>query len=83
MVSMKEQMEKLAHYTGERCARFRNDILQLNLTDFCNCTGANLKNVWAFENGKANNIKYLFYYYNMCVTQHEQERFTDYVFRGY
>jgi len=83
MIPIGRQMDTLAHYTGERCARFRNDILHITQTDFCRNTGAKIKNISAFENGRANNIRYLFYYYNMCKTPHEQEQFANYVFRGY
>lgn len=83
MVSIGTQIDNLAHYTGERCARFRNDVLKISLTEFCRNNNANIKNVSAFENGRANNIRYLFYYYNACETVNEQEKFSEYVFRGY
>jgi len=83
MVSIGKEIDTMAHYTGERCARFRNDVLKVTQTDFCRNTGTNIKNISAFENGRANNIRYLFYYYNMCKTQIEQQQFTNYVFRGY
>lgn len=83
MIKLSMQLDSMAHYTGERCARFRNDILQISQKDFCNINKINVKNVSAFENGRANNIKYLFYYYKMCDSEQKQKRFSEYVFRGY
>lgn len=83
MVSIGQQLDAMARYTGERCARFRNDVLQITQTDFCKNSGAKVKNISAFENGRANNIRYLFYYYGMCSTPYQKEQFTNYVFRGW
>ena len=35
----------------------------------------NLKNIWAFENGKANNIKYIFYYFNLFDSDSDQKEY--------
>ena len=48
---------------GLSCKEFREKTLQVSLTDFCKIVSENIKNVSAFENGRANNIKYLFLYY--------------------
>ena len=37
----------------------------MSLKDFADFYNDSDKNIWAFENGKANNLKYLFYYYKM------------------
>lgn len=51
---------------GKYCREFRINELELSLKDFSNITGLNNKNVNAFEYGRANNIRYLFYYYRLC-----------------
>jgi hypothetical protein len=48
---------------GEYCKEFRTTILKLSLTEFAIINNENLKNIHAFEKGNANNIKYLFLYY--------------------
>lgn len=47
---------------GEYCKEYRRDILGYSLTDFCKLTNSNIKNVSAFESGRANKIDYMFLY---------------------
>lgn len=69
------------------------DILQLGLlckqtrinkniplVKFAQMNNENYKNIWAFENGKANNIKYLSYYYNLFEDTQKLEEFIKQVF---
>lgn len=56
---------------GSYCKDFREKTLNVSLTDFCTEMNENIKNVSAFENGRANNIKYLFLYKNMCNNDNE------------
>lgn len=58
--------KELVLKVGEYCKDFRLNTLKLTLTEFSNLTDLNLKNVSAFERGKANSIEYLYHYYNMC-----------------
>ena len=48
------------------CREFRVDNLKLSLTEFSELTNLNLKNVNAFEFGRANSIHYLMAYYKVC-----------------
>ncbi len=56
-------MEDLIYKVGRFCGDYRKNNLNMSLTDFCNYQNLNIKNVSAFEHGRANNIKYLYYYY--------------------
>ena len=47
---------------GSVCKNFRIDILKLSLTDFAKKNNENLQNIHAFEQGRANNIKYIYTY---------------------
>lgn len=47
---------------GEYCKQFRMNTLNIPLSTLCRVYGDSVKNVSAFENGRANNIKYLLYY---------------------
>ena len=58
--------EKLIKNVGKYCRDFRINYLDMSLTEFCNITDLNIKNVSAFEHGRANNIQYLFRYYRLC-----------------
>lgn len=60
---------------GGFCKEFREKVLCISLTDFCTVMNENIKNVSAFENGRANNIKYLFLYKNMCNNDNEKQQF--------
>lgn len=69
------------------------DILQLGLlckqarvnkniplVTFAKMNNENYKNIWAFENGNANNIKYLSYYYNLFEDEHSRKEFSKQIF---
>lgn len=66
---------------GRRCAEFRREVLEVTLTELCNKTGQNIKNVSAFEHGRANNLKYLFFYLTLC-DEEQKRQFAKYVFGG-
>lgn len=55
-------MDKIGSY----CKEFRINTLNISLTDFSKKNGLNLKNVHAFEHGRANNIRYLYAYYDLA-----------------
>jgi hypothetical protein len=61
---------------GLYCKHFRTDVLHyVCLADFCRDYGLNYKTIWAFENGKCQNIKYPVYYYNACFTEYDKNKF--------
>ena len=60
------EQKELIKKVGVFCKDFRIKHLDMSLTEFCNITGLNIKNVSAFEHGRANNIQYLFRYYRIC-----------------
>lgn len=66
---------------GKRCSEFRKDVLQVTLTELCNKTGQNIKNISAFEHGRSSNLKYLFDYLQVC-NEEQQRLFAKYVFGG-
>lgn len=47
---------------GKVCKDYRIDVLDLSLTNFAKLNEENLQNIHAFEQGRANNIKYIFMY---------------------
>ena len=62
-------IERLGNY----CKQFRIHELEMTLTRFSEEVGENLKNVSAFEHGRANNIKYLTYYYRLANEEQKQK----------
>lgn len=58
---------------GRFCEQFRKEVLGLTLTDFSKIAGENLKNIHAFEKGRANNIKYLYLYYDLADEEQKRE----------
>lgn len=65
---------------GEYCKNFRINVLDLSLTEFCELNDLNIKNVNAFEFGRANNISYLYQYYRMC-DEGQRRSFSIEIFR--
>lgn len=47
---------------GAICKYYRIKVLGLSLTKFAKLNNENLQNIHAFEQGRANNIKYLYMY---------------------
>ena len=58
---------------GRFCEQFRKEVLNLSLTEFARLAGENLKNVHAFEKGRANNIKYLYLYHDLADAEQKNE----------
>lgn len=58
---------------GKFCYHFRKEVLGLTLTEFSKITGENLKNIHAFEKGRANNIRYLYLYHDLADTEQKNE----------
>lgn len=54
---------------GKICKQFRIDDLDISLTNFAKLNNENLQNIHAFEQGRANNIKYIYMYLNSCNYQ--------------
>lgn len=65
----KEMVKRMGWY----CKKYREDVLNLTLTDFSDEVNDNMKNIHAFEYGRANNIKYLTYYYKMSCDLYKDE----------
>lgn len=63
---------------GAYCKKYRVEILKESLTNFSNKVDENLKNINAFESGRANNIKYIFYYANFNLDN--RDRFLEGLF---
>lgn len=57
---------------GNFCREFRKNTLNKTLNEICENTDIQSKTLSAFENGRANNIKYLFLYYNVCNEEQKQ-----------
>ena len=47
---------------GQVCKDYRINVLKLSLTNFAKLNNENLQNIHAFEQGRANNIKYIYMY---------------------
>ena len=55
--------KELVLKVGEYCKDYRINKMKITLTNFSNLSKLNIKNLSAFEHGKANSIEYLYYYY--------------------
>ena len=47
---------------GQVCKDYRIKVLDLSLTNFAKLNNENIQNIHAFEQGRANNIKYIYMY---------------------
>ncbi len=66
---------------GNYCREFRKQVLKMSAKDFADITDTNNKNLSSFENGRANNIRYLFLYYNLCDNDLIKELFIKELFK--
>lgn len=53
----------------------------MSLKNFSSLNNVSNKNINAFEYGRANNIKYLYYYYSMCYNRKQQYEFMNGLFK--
>lgn len=67
---------------GKVCKEFRINILELSLTNFSKQNNVNLQNIHAFENGRANNIKYIYMYINSCKNETELDILLESLFKA-
>ena len=51
--------------TNEFCKLFRKNILKFSLQEVSEITGIKLSTLSSFENGRSNNLKFIFIYYNL------------------
>lgn len=65
---------------GYFCKNFRMNVLNKTLSDICKDTNIKIKTLSAFENGRANNIKYLFLYFHACNDE-QKKQFLEGLFR--
>jgi hypothetical protein len=72
----KENIVKIGNY----CKEYRTNILQLTLTDVSEKMNVNIKNLSAFENGRANNINYLFIYWKLSTDEKQRVEFLKNMF---
>ena len=64
---------------NEFCKLFRKNILKLSLKEVSEKTGIKLSTLSSFENGRSNNLKYIFIYYNLG-NEEQKEYFKDNLF---
>lgn len=57
------------------CKEFRTDVLKKSIAELSRHSGVKERTLWAFENGRANNINHLSVYYDECVTEHDRTEF--------
>lgn len=64
---------------NEFCKLFRKNILKLSLKEVSEKTGIKLSTLSSFENGRSNNLKYIFIYYNLG-NEEQKEYFKNNLF---
>lgn len=73
--NIKNRGDNVIKDVGNFCKDFRQNELNKTLNDLCEDTDIKIKTLSAFENGRANNIKYLFLYYHACVNDEQKKQF--------
>lgn len=68
------QEEKLL-VIGTYCKMFRTDILRITLHEFEELTGAKVKTISSFENGKSTNVLHLLKYLDLCPTNETRTQY--------
>ena len=64
---------------NEFCKLFRKNILKLSLQEVSEITGIKLSTLSSFENGRSNNLKYIYIYYNLG-NEEQREYFKNNLF---
>lgn len=64
---------------NEFCKLFRMNILKLSLQEVSEITGIKLSTLSSFENGRSNNLKYIFVYYSLG-NKEQREYFKENLF---
>lgn len=64
---------------NEFCKLFRMNILKLSLQEVSEITGIKLSTLSSFENGRSNNLKYIYIYYNLG-NEEQKEYFKNNLF---
>lgn len=59
------------------CKDFRIYVLQKTIAELSRASGVKERTLWAFENGKANNINHLSVYFNQCITDKARKEFME------
>lgn len=62
---------------GQVCKDYRINVLNLSLTNFAKLNNENLQNIHAFEQGRANNIKYIYMYMDQSDTDQLEVLFNN------
>lgn len=57
------------------CKDFRIDVLKKTIADLSRASGVKERTLWAFENGRANNINHLSVYFDECLTDEARKEF--------
>lgn len=65
---------------GSICRRYRKERAKMTLQEMQTETGENAKNLSAYENGRANNIKYILFYYSILKTESDRNDFVTEIF---
>lgn len=64
---------------NEFCKLYRMNILKLSLQEVSEITGIKLSTLSSFENGRSNNLKYIYIYYNLG-NEEQREYFKNNLF---
>lgn len=57
------------------CKEFRTNVLRKTIAELSRASGVKERTLWAFENGRANNINHLSVYYDECLTEDVRKEF--------
>lgn len=75
-----EGKKELSKAIGQFCKQFRVEHIKKSMKDFSHDVGVSVPSINAFERGCANNIQYLFYYYEQASPL-AQEYLKDNIFK--
>lgn len=64
------------------CKMIRKDVCNMSMKTLGEYCGLSVQAISSWESGKANNINYLFYYYDICLTDDWKKMFIDVIFNS-
>ena len=64
------------------CKMVRKDVCNMSMKTFGEYCGLSVQAISSWESGRANNVNYLFYYYDICLTDDWKNMFIDVIFNS-
>lgn len=77
---LKEARQAITKYAGAYCQRYRKDVLHMKVQEFSDLMNVNRVSITSFENGRTNNLLYVFLYEQATLGEYNKRFFREELF---